>query len=90
MLDEIGDLPMELQAKLLRFLQERTFERVGESRTRSVDVRVIAATNRNLERLVVDGEFREDLFYRLNVFPIDMPPLRDRGDDVLLLRRDGS
>ena len=76
---------MELQGKLLRVLQESEFERVGDDVTRSVDVRVIVATNRNLEKLIVDGEFREDLFYRLSVFPVDVPPLRERGDDVVQL-----
>lgn len=84
-LDEIGEIPLELQGKLLRVLQESEFERVGDDVTRSVDVRVIAATNRNLEQLIVDGEFREDLFYRLSVFPVDVPPLRERGDDVVQL-----
>jgi len=84
-LDEIGEIPYELQGKLLRVLQESEFERVGDDITRSVDVRVIAATNRNLEQLVVDGKFREDLFYRLSVFPIDVPPLRKRPEDVLQL-----
>jgi len=84
-LDEIGEIPLELQGKLLRVLQESEFERVGDDITRSVDVRVIAATNKNLEQLIVDGEFREDLFYRLSVFPVDVPPLRDRGDDVVQL-----
>jgi PAS domain S-box-containing protein len=84
-LDEIGEIPMELQGKLLRVLQESEFERVGDDITRSVDVRVIAATNRNLEQLIVDGEFREDLFYRLSVFPVDVPPLRERGDDIVQL-----
>jgi len=84
-LDEVGEIPIELQGKLLRVLQESEFERVGDDITKSVDVRVVAATNRNLEQLVVDGEFREDLFYRLSVFPIDVPPLRKRGDDVLQL-----
>lgn len=84
-LDEIGEIPLELQGKLLRVLQESEFERVGDDETRSVDVRVIAATNRNLEQLIVDGEFREDLFYRLSVFPVDVPPLRERGDDVVQL-----
>jgi PAS domain S-box-containing protein len=84
-LDEVGEIPMELQGKLLRVLQESEFERVGDDITRSVDVRVIAATNRNLEQLIVDGEFREDLFYRLSVFPVEVPPLRERGDDVVQL-----
>ena len=84
-LDEIGEIPLELQGKLLRVLQESEFERVGDDITKSVDVRVIAATNRNLEQLIVDGEFREDLFYRLSVFPVEVPPLRDRGEDVVQL-----
>jgi transcriptional regulator with GAF, ATPase, and Fis domain len=84
-LDEVGEIPIESQGKLLRVLQESEFERVGDDVTRSVDVRVIAATNRNLEELIVDGSFREDLFYRLSVFPVDVPPLRERGDDVVQL-----
>jgi len=84
-LDEVGEIPIELQGKLLRVLQENEFERVGDDVTRSVDVRIVAATNRDLEKLIVDGAFREDLFYRLSVFPIDVPPLRERGDDVVQL-----
>ena len=87
-LDEVSEIPLELQGKLLRVLQESEFERVGDDVTRSVDVRIIAATNRNLERRIVDGHFREDLFYRLSVFPIDVPPLRDRGDDVIRLAQE--
>ncbi len=84
-LDEIGDLPLDVQVKLLRVLQEGTFERVGSSTTRTTDVRVIAATNRNLENEVAAGQFREDLFYRLNVYPLTVPALRDRREDVPLL-----
>jgi len=84
-LDEIGDMSLHMQVKLLRVLQERVFERVGSNRSIHTDVRIIAATHRKLEELIREGKFREDLFYRLNVFPIDMPPLRDRRDDIPLL-----
>ena len=86
-LDEIGEVPLELQPKLLRAIQHKEFERVGDEKTRRVDVRIIAATNRNLENMVKEGNFREDLFYRLNVFPIEVPALRERLDDIPLLTR---
>ena len=85
LLDEIGDVPMSIQIKLLRVLQEREFERVGGTKTIKVDVRVIAATNKDLPALVQQGKFREDLYYRLHVFPIYVPPLRKRKADVVLL-----
>lgn len=84
-LDEIGDISSNLQVKLLRVLQEKEFERVGGSKTIKVDVRLVAATNRNLEKMVEEGTFREDLYYRLNVIPVNLPPLRERGDDIKLL-----
>ncbi len=84
-LDEIGDMSMKTQAKILRILQEKTFERVGGNKVFHADVRVIAATNKNLELAISAGEFREDLYYRLRVFPLHVPPLRERGEDVLLL-----
>ncbi len=84
-LDEIGDMSMHMQVKLLRVLQERTFERVGSNKTITADVRIIAATHRNLEKAIAEGKFREDLYYRLNVFPIEMPPLRERSEDIPLL-----
>ena len=84
-LDEVGEIPLDLQSKFLRVLQEKQYERVGEERTRTVDVRIIAATNRNLKEDVKTGRFRQDLFYRLNVFPVEVAPLRKRKDDIPLL-----
>jgi formate hydrogenlyase transcriptional activator len=84
-LDEIGDLPSDVQVKLLRVIEERQIERLGSPRSLPIDVRIIAATHRNLEKCMAEGAFREDLFYRLNVFPIDVPPLRDRVQDIPLL-----
>ncbi len=84
-LDEVGDIPIEIQPKLLRALQEREFERLGSTHTRKVNVRLVAATNRDLEKMIADREFRTDLYYRLNVFPIRIPPLRDRKEDIPLL-----
>ncbi|MBT1450816.1 sigma-54 dependent transcriptional regulator [Glaciecola sp. XM2] len=84
-LDEIGDMPLQMQVKLLRVLQERIFERVGGNKTMTCDVRIVAATHRNLEQMITEGKFREDLFYRLNVFPIEAPALRERAQDIPLL-----
>jgi len=84
-LDEIGELPLELQSKLLRVLEEGNFERLGSTKTLHVNVRIIAATNRDIEHEVKDGKFRKDLFYRLNVFPIVIPPLRERPEDIPLM-----
>jgi formate hydrogenlyase transcriptional activator len=86
-LDEVGDIPLELQPKLLRLLQEKEFERLGSTATRKVDVRIIAATHRNLEEMIEEEAFRSDLYYRLNVFPIFIPPLRERPEDIPLLVR---
>ena len=84
-LDEIGDMSLPMQVKLLRVLQERTFERVGSNKSITADARIIAATHRSLEELIKEGKFREDLYYRLNVFPIEMPPLRERVEDIPML-----
>ena len=86
-LDEIGDIPLELQAKLLRILQEQEFEKLGSNHTQQVNVRLVAATNRNLKQMVTQRQFRSDLYYRLNIFPIAMPPLRERRDDIPMLVR---
>ena len=84
-LDEIGDMPLALQVKMLRFLQEKTYEPLGTSKTRNADIRILAATNQSLQRLVKEARFREDLYYRINVIRIEIPPLRKRTEDIPLL-----
>jgi transcriptional regulator with GAF, ATPase, and Fis domain len=86
-LDEVGEIPLDIQNKLLRVLQEKRYERIGDDRTRRADVRIVAATNRDLKKTVAAGRFREDLFYRLNVFPIQVPSLRERLEDIPLLAK---
>jgi transcriptional regulator with GAF, ATPase, and Fis domain len=81
-LDEIGNIPLSTQAKLLRFIEEREFKAVGDTRTQSVDIRLVTATNKDLEGMVADGNFRDDLYYRINIFPIEIPPLRERREDI--------
>jgi DNA-binding NtrC family response regulator len=81
-LDEIGNIPLSTQAKLLRFIEEREFKAVGDTRTQSVDIRLVTATNKDLENMVADGDFRDDLYYRINIFPIEIPPLRERREDI--------
>jgi transcriptional regulator with GAF, ATPase, and Fis domain len=85
LLDEVGEIPLELQSKLLRVLQEKSYERVGEEKTRCTDVRILAATNRDLEKEIAAGRFREDLYYRINVFPVKVAPLRERAEDIAIL-----
>ncbi|MCP4695139.1 MAG: sigma-54-dependent Fis family transcriptional regulator, partial [Desulfobacterales bacterium] len=85
LLDEIGDMPLDLQAKLLRVLQERTYEKVGSDRKMKLEARIITTTHRDVHQMVKDGQFREDLFHRINMFPITLPPLRERMDDIPLL-----
>src|SRR5262249_45648017 len=86
-LDEIGEMPLDLQVKILRAIQEKIVVKVGDTRPESVDIRIIAATNRDLEKEIEQGRFREDLYYRLNVVNVHLPPLRERGDDVLVIAR---
>ena len=86
-LDEVGEIPLDLQSKLLRVLQEGQFERIGDEKTRKIDVRIIAATNKDLKQMVEENDFREDLYYRLNVFPVESPPLRNRKQDIVLLAK---